>query len=272
MQTRLGACGCMEDTMSVPSAEPAILIVDTLPLRSFGLTSILSRLDHSAAPSKFRLTVCTPDQAEQWIDADAKCQMVIFNAGGASIADCENLQRIKVLRALAPDVPLVIFSERSSREEIISALNVGAQGVIYAGMNAELAIQAFSFMLHGGSYFPSAMRPKWTFAGTRHSAINRGPTPPCAMGGSNGDAENLEDAGSIKHSLTARQKAVLKLLSCGESNKVIARQLGMKVGTVKVHVRQIMRKFGVINRTQIAVVCATGTRADGNPVSESKLL
>ena len=70
------------------------------------------------------------------------------------------MQRIKVLRALAPDVPLVIFSERESREEIISALNVGAQGVVYAGTNADLAVQAFSFILNGGSYFPSAMRPK----------------------------------------------------------------------------------------------------------------
>jgi hypothetical protein len=38
-------------------------------------------------------------------------------------------------------------------------------------------------------------------------------------------------------------------------NKLIARQLGMREGTVKVHVRQIMRKFGVTNRTQVAVVC-----------------
>jgi DNA-binding NarL/FixJ family response regulator len=44
----------------------------------------------------------------------------------------------------------------------------------------------------------------------------------------------------------------------GESNKVIARRLGMREGTVKVHVRQIMRKFNVTNRTQVAVVCMHG--------------
>jgi DNA-binding CsgD family transcriptional regulator len=39
---------------------------------------------------------------------------------------------------------------------------------------------------------------------------------------------------------------------------LIRHGVGMREGTVKVHVRQIMRKFGVTNRTQVAVVCANG--------------
>jgi len=74
------------------------------------------------------------------------------------------------------------------------------------------------------------------------------------------EEKDLEDA-ARNHSLTARQKAVLKLLSRGDTNKVIARRLGMGEGTVKVHVRQIMRKFGVTNRTQVAVVCADAATA-----------
>ena len=54
-----------------------------------------------------------------------------------------------------------------------------------------------------------------------------------------------------------RQKAVLELLSRGSPNKVIARRLGMSQGAVKFHVRQIMRKFGVTNRAEVAAVCAT---------------
>jgi DNA-binding NarL/FixJ family response regulator len=77
------------------------------------------------------------------------------------------------------------------------------------------------------------------------------------MGGGNGVKKDLEDA-ARNYSLTARQRAVLELLRRGETNKAIARRLGMREGTVKVHVRQIMRKFGVTNRTQIAVVCANG--------------
>jgi DNA-binding NarL/FixJ family response regulator len=255
----------MEGKMTVPSAEPGILIVDALPLRSLGLSSILGRLDCSSVPTKFRLIVHTPDQAEQWIDAHAPCDMLIYNAGGASIADRANLQRIKVLRALAPDVPLVIFSESESREEIISALNVGAQGVLYAGTNAELALQAFSVILNGGSYFPSAMRLKRTDAAEQHPVVDYDPAPSCGIGGGNGGggndgAEDLEDASSRNRNLTARQNAVLELLSRGDSNKAIARRLAIREGTVKVHVRQILRKFGVMNRTQVAAVCANGAK------------
>lgn len=248
--------------MTVSSAEPGILIVDILPLRSLGLGSILGRLSSSGVRSNFRLTVHTPDQAEHWIDADSNCKMLVYNAGGGSIADSDNIERIKVLRALAPDVPLVIFSEREGREETISALTVGAQGVVYAGMSADLAVQAFSFILNGGSYFPSAMRPKRDSAAGRHPVVDCNPNAPRKSEGGSGGEGALEDANPINHNLTARQKAVLEFLSHGDSNKAIARRLGMREGTVKVHVRQILHKFGLTNRTQVAVVCANGAKAD----------
>jgi FixJ family two-component response regulator len=59
------------------------------------------------------------------------------------------------------------------------------------------------------------------------------------MGGGNGPKKDLEDA-VRNRGLTARQSAVLELLSRGDTNKAIARRLGMREGTVKVHVRQIM--------------------------------
>jgi len=60
---------------------------------------------------------------------------------------------------------------------------------------------------------------------------------------------------------TERQYAVLVCLCQGDPNKVIGRKLGMTETTVKVHVREIMRKLGVSNRTQVAIaahVCSDG--------------
>jgi len=241
--------------MTVPRNEPVVLIIDALPLRSLGLVSILSRLDHLGFAGTTRIISHLPDAAERWIEAHANFEMLIYNVGGTSIADRDNSQRIKALRAIAPDVPLMIFSESESREEIISALNVGAQGLLYAGMNSELAPQAFSFILNGGSYFPSGLRPRRPYP-QRHPAIDCKPTPSCVNGGSS--AEDLKDADLADRNLTARQGAVLELLIRGSSNKFIARQLAMSEGTVKFHVRQIMRKFGLTNRTQVAVVCEAG--------------
>ena len=53
--------------------------------------------------------------------------------------------------------------------------------------------------------------------------------------------------------LSAKQEEVLQLLRQGQSNKVIASQLGLSEATVKVHLRCIMRKLGVANRTQVAI-------------------
>src|SRR5262249_45823676 len=99
--------------------------------------------------------------------------------------------------------------------------------------------------------------PAQTDPAQMRRAIDCITTSSCVMGGGNGAKKDLEDA-ARNHSLTARQKAVLELLRRGDTNKVIARRLGMREGTVKAHVRQIMRKFGVTNRTQVAVVCANG--------------
>jgi DNA-binding NarL/FixJ family response regulator len=242
--------------MAVPN-EPAVLIIDALPLRSLGFISTLNRLNQLGDPTKDPITLHTPDESGPWIDAHANCEMLIYSVGGVCNADCDNLERIKTLRALAPDVPLMILSDCESCEEIVSTLNLGAQGFLYVGANAELALRALSFVLKGGSYFPSAMQPKHTYPAQRHPAIDCIPAPSCVTNGDNGAAKNLEDA-ARNHSLTARQKVVLELLSRGETNKVIARRLGMREGTVKVHVRQIMRKFGVTNRTQVAVVCTNG--------------
>ena len=52
--------------------------------------------------------------------------------------------------------------------------------------------------------------------------------------------------------LTPRQAEVLALLRQGKPNKVIAYELSMCEGTVKVHVRNIMRRFKATNRTQLA--------------------
>jgi DNA-binding NarL/FixJ family response regulator len=247
----------VEDKMTVRN-EPVFLIIDALPVRSLGLISILNRLDDLTNPPKRSVNLQTSDEAEPGMDADANYQMLIYIAGDASNADRDNLERIKALRAIAPDVPLMILSDSETREEIISTLNVAPQGFLCVGANAELALHVFSFILNGESHFPSATRPKQTGPSQRYPAIDGIPISPCVMGGGSGAEKDSEDAGPRNRSLTARQKAVLELLRRGDTNKVIARRLGMREGTVKVHVRQIMRKFGVTNRTQVAVVCGNG--------------
>ena len=276
--------------MTAPN-KPVVLIIDSFPLRSLGFISTLNRLNHLLDPTKSPVTFHIPDTAGPFNDAPTNCEMLIYTVGGARPAGCDNLERIKALRAVAPDVPLMILSDNESRADIISKLNVGAQGFLYVGADAEQALRAVSFGLNGGSNLGSAMRPKHTYPAQKHPAVDNIPDPSCVRNEDNGAAKILEDAarnrsptgrqkavlkllsrgdmnednGAEKNledalsnrSLTPRQKAVLEPLSRGDANKAIARRLGLTEGTVKFHVRQIMRKFGATNRTQVVLVCAS---------------
>lgn len=191
--------------------------------------------------------------------ADGYRNIVIYDIGGASVADPKHQKRIRALRQSAAEGPLVILSDHESRDEIIGALNLGAQGFLCAGIDVQLALQALAFISKGGSYFPP-VQPE------RHPTL-----PHEATGGTSPSADALDGndatgdaagAGSTLASLTERQRTVLERVSRGDSNKIIARGLGIKEGTVKFHVRQLMRKLGVVNRTQIAIACATGTGAE----------
>jgi len=239
--------------MSV-SPESTVLIVDVLPLRNLGLRAVLDRL---SGGRKFRLASLTPADAEKRIETGESCSLIIYNVGNASVTDPKHLRQIKALRARAAEVPLVVLSDNDSREEILAVLSTGAQGFLYAGTNAQLALKALSFILEGGSYFPSAIQPTRHRPARLHGAIECSSAPAeRTFDEGNGAVEGAVAPYSTNNNLTGRQKAVLEHLSRGDSNKAIARQLGIAEATAKVHVRQIMRKFGMANRTQVAIAYA----------------
>ena len=244
--------------MSVLPGDPIVLIVDPLPLRNLGLAAVLDGLLRA---TKSRLSF-TSDEAEKWIEADFKCNMIIYNVGADSVANRTHLKRIKGLRARFEDAPLVILSDNDDHDEILSALRVGAQGFLYTGTNAQLALQALTFIFLGGSYFPSAVQPKRPPVGPVTGEMDcSSPPAECALDAGHGAVENgaaevAAGTGPVKSILTERQKSVLEHLRRGDPNKLIARELDIREGTVKVHVRQIMRKLGVANRTQVAIACA----------------
>jgi DNA-binding NarL/FixJ family response regulator len=102
-----------------------------------------------------------------------------------------------------------------------------------------MAAEVLTFVLHGGTYFP-------------REALLR---PQSAMGSSRVEVRLSGDPSQ----LTPRQIDVLERLRLGRSNKHIGRDLDMSEATVKVHVRQIMRKLGAVNRTQAALLAVDRT-------------
>ena len=252
--------------MSQLRGKSSVAIFDSKELRR---ASIISLLEPWAKAEDLQLTSFIPDHAREALLADTNFRMLIFSVGGDSIAERENLQQLKVLRALAANVPLVVISDREDGNDIAAAFSVEAQGYIHSGIASALACQALSFILNGGSYFPPSavnhLRPRPEQSGD--SGSSNGSKPESKHNGHNGNgagsAQPRRDLGSVN--LTARQQEVLERIRLGESNKLIARRLGMTEGTVKVHVRQMMRKCGACNRTQLALGGNTAVAAETYP-------
>jgi DNA-binding NarL/FixJ family response regulator len=172
---------------------------------------------------------------------------------------------------------VIVISDREDPEEIVSAYRMSCRGFIPTNMEPALALQAISFILDGGTYFPpSALRPVAVGSnsgaddgeGSERDRITNGrsgdtsvaengcDSVPTFAEPANKTAETLVrgDGSEDLSSLTGRQYQVLQCLQRGQPNKLIARELGMTEGTVKVHVRQIMRRLGAANRTQVAIL------------------
>jgi DNA-binding NarL/FixJ family response regulator len=247
---------------------PAVMVIDAMTLRRAGLISVLAPW---AASEKIELIPITPSEICEELKKEMDCKMTIFCFGGLSILRPENLQQVKVLHALAPDAHLVVLSDMAEPVEVVAAFNAGARGFVRTDLEPELATQVFSFILNGGSYFPPSAMGQ-LLGGFEHRGAST-PAPSSHSGASGPQqgrhlpANDLPDGCPHKlhelKALTVRQKSVLEHICQGEPNKLIARRLGMKEGTVKVHVRQIMRKLGAANRTQVAV-CAANSEQSSN--------
>lgn len=144
-----------------------------------------------------------------------------------------------------PKIPVVIVSGSRQRSTIKSAIEAGARGYVLKSSNGEILRHVLPLVLAGEQYVPA-------------QAVHED-----SMAMADSDASPFDEGGEFNpdfKSLTPRETQVLKLLTLGYSNKEIARSLGMLEGTVKVHVKSIMKKLGVNNRTQAAIAANRGFR------------
>jgi DNA-binding NarL/FixJ family response regulator len=169
--------------------------------------------------------------------ADAPCTIVKY-VGVRSVADTPLPGHLPLIRHAFPASRVIVISGREEPEELIAAFREGIQGYIPTSLAPHLVIGAIRIVLAGGTFYPAdvlirarrLLRPE----------IAPAPCPPQVP------AEHREQ-------WPPRQFAVLCLLAQGKANKQIAETLAIEEGTVKVHLRQIMRKLGVTNRTQTAL-------------------
>ena len=140
----------------------------------------------------------------------------------------DRVDGLRRLRLQFPGVSMVVASGEDDPAVIRAALAAGAVGFLPKSESPEVLQQALRLVLGGGTYMPAQ-----ALADLRHGAP---PPRPDASG------------------LTPRQTDVLRCLMRGQPNKLIARELGLTEGTVKIHIAAILRVLQARNRTEAVVV------------------
>jgi two-component system nitrate/nitrite response regulator NarL len=141
--------------------------------------------------------------------------------------------RVVQIRAAAPSARIVVLTETIRVSRLADALSAGVDGYLLKNMSGDALQQSLRLVLLGEKVFPTDLAHLLT----------------------NGRIMSRSDNGHMGHfnGLSDREMQILACLLNGAQNKQIAYELKISDGTVKVHLKAILKKIHVQNRTQAAI-------------------
>ena len=148
--------------------------------------------------------------------------------------ELDGLSVLERLSALDLRCAVVMLTTSSDERDLVTSLRSGARGYLLKDMEPDQLVDALVAVVGGETVVAPGMTSvlaKVVKGGTLES----------------GRPERFS-------SLTPREFEILRHLAEGQSNKEIARDLGITDGTVKLHVRSILRKLEVRSRVEAAVI------------------
>lgn len=156
---------------------------------------------------------------------------LLYNIGSREVSDPAVGAEVERLVEAVEPTPVIILAESEDLREMIAAIDCGARGYIPASIGFDVIVEAMHLTSAGGMFLPAssvlslrdAIAPKVDAA-----------------------------AGALEDHFTARQSDVANALRRGKANKIIAYELNMCENTVKVHIRNILKKLHATNRTEAA--------------------
>jgi len=221
-------------SMTIEFAEPVrrhLAIVDQSRLRRDCLKLALSQ-----QPRRWHVTdVPMAADLVRLLRQGEKFAVILLGGSTCSHIDLVDLT---LLAAAAPQTPVLVAADCDDPERARTILRSGARGFLPTSLSLKVLVAALERIRSGGTYVPLVLTEPASEAAIRAAAQ------------------------PVWQKLTRRQRDVLALISEGKSNKLIADALTMSESTVKAHVKQIIKRLHVANRTQAALL-ATGAAGQG---------
>lgn len=152
---------------------------------------------------------------------------------GYAVGSKEEVDRVSQLRDAGQDTRIVVLSTLRNARLLAQSLEVGVDAFLLKDMSAEALERALSLVMTGEKVMPTQLA----------SLLINGKLNPVDM----------PTSGRKFRGLSEREIQILRCLVNGCPNKVIANQLDITEATVKVHLKGILKKINVANRTQAAI-------------------
>lgn len=215
-----------------------LAIVESNFLVCAGFTSIFSR-----TAFKERLECANMDELWTSIQSDSDIDLFLIDIGVNFSPFAADVAKLK---EHFPESFIVVLVDRVDDDLVGPVLKAGVHGLLTKAMRIEAIVKSLELILLGEPFFPPASMKRFE-ATERNGSYENG-----SSGGSNinGHSHHLNFSGV---NLSAREVEVLMSLREGRSNKEIARDLDISDATVKVHVKAILRKLRMKNRTEAAL-------------------
>ena len=147
-----------------------------------------------------------------------------------SMPEMSGLEALRLIKAELPETQVVMLTVSDNDDDLFQAVKAGARGYLPKSLNASEFLEMLEGLEHGEAAITrqTAARLFDSYADLSHP-----------------HAEPLD-------SLTQRETDILILVAEGHSNKAIAQELFLSLNTIKYHMRNILQKLGVQNRTEAA--------------------
>lgn len=201
----------------------SVMLVDDHPLLRKGLQQLIELTDN------LEVIAQAGDGAEAirlGTELDPDLILLDLNMQGM-----DGLETLSQLRAAGVTSRIVMLTVSDADDDVIEAITRGADGYLLKDMEPEHLLEQIERALEGKMVMSDAVT---------HALATALRQP-------------LQSAPSKMASLTAREVEVLELIAQGLSNKLIARELDISDGTVKVHVKHLLKKLGLRSRVEAAV-------------------
>jgi DNA-binding NarL/FixJ family response regulator len=202
---------------------PALIYLDS---RSFTRDCV----GHWLRGSLTGLNVCLlpdPDEIETAPIVKDDIQAVIIHLGPERMSSPKVAGLLSRVGEVLPRAPVAVLSDHEDPENIREAFALGIRGYIPTSLASVVAVGAVHLVCLGGTFAPAA---PLLSQDDRHRSARE----------------------PLIEGFTQRQSQILDCLRRGMANKLIAYELNMCESTVKVHIRNMMKKLKATNRTQVA--------------------